>query len=73
MKTKEGVTYRGTQSHLKPYNPQHKKSEDELYTSQSINMQTVKSYPKQCKTVNNPIQSHLRPKRDSKPPIKLDL
>ena len=73
IKTKEGVTYRKTQSHLKPYDPQRKKSEDEHYKSQSSNMQTVKSYHKQYKTADNPKQSYLRPKRDIKPPVKLDL
>ena len=69
--TKEGVTQ--TQSYLKPYNPQHKKSEDKHYTSQSSNMQTAKSDHKQYKIADNPIQSYSRPKRDIKPPIKLDL
>ena len=39
--TKEGVTYRKTQSHLKLYNPQNKKTEDEHYKSQSSDVQTV--------------------------------
>ena len=71
--TKEGVTYRKTQSHLKVDNPQHKKSEDEHHTLQCSDMWTVKSYPKQYKTANNPIQSYSRPKRDINPPIKCDL
>ena len=71
--SKEYVTYRKTQSHLKPYNPQWKKSEDEHYKSQSSNMWTVKSYHKQYKTADNPTQSYSRPKRDIKPPAKLDL
>ena len=71
--TKEGVTYRKTQSHLKPYNPQQKKTEDEHYKLQSSDMQTVKSYCKQCRVANNPIQSYSRPKRDINPPFKLDL
>ena len=71
--TKEGVTYRKTQSHLKPYDPHSKKSEDEHYKLQSSNMQTVKSYHKQYKTADNPIQSYSRPRRDINPPVKLDL
>ena len=51
--TKEGVTYRKTQSHLKPYDPQSEKSEDKHYKLQSNNMQTLKSYPKQYKTADN--------------------
>ena len=54
--TKEGVTYRKTQYHLKEYNPQCKKSEYEHYTSPSSNMWTVKSYHKQYKTADNPTQ-----------------
>ena len=71
--TKEGVTYRKTQSHLKPYSPQCKKSEDEHYTSQSSDMQTVKSNCMQYKTADNPMQSYSRPKRDIKTQVKLDL
>ena len=61
------------QAHLKPYTPQHKKSEDEHCLSQSSNMQKVKSNHKKCHTVDNQTQSYLRPKRDIKPPGKLDL
>ena len=59
---KEGVTYRKTQSHLKPYDPQSKKSEDEHYKLQSSDMWTLKSYHKQYRTVDNLIQSYSRPK-----------
>ena len=65
IKTKQGVTYRKTQSHLKPYDPQSKKIEDEHYISQS--------YHKQYKTADNLMQSYSRPKRGIKPPDKLDL
>ena len=51
--TKEGVTYRKIQFHLKPFNPQCKKNEDVHYTSQFSNMWTVKSYHKQYKTADN--------------------
>ena len=71
--TKEGVTYRKTQSHLKPYNPQHKTNEDEHYTLKSSNMWTVKSYCKQFETADNLIQSYSRPKGNIKPPVKVDL
>ena len=74
--TKEGVTYRKTQAHLKPYSPQNKKSEDEHCISQSSNMQTVKSNHKQfdsVKSKNNQVQSYSRPKRDINPPFKIDL
>ena len=49
---KEGVTYM-TQSHLKAYNPQCKKCEQEHYTLQSSDMWTVKSYSKQYKAMDN--------------------
>ena len=40
--TKEGVQYRKTQAHLKPYHLQDKKVENEL-VSQNNHMQTVKT------------------------------
>ena len=71
--TTEGVTYRKTQAHLKPYTPQHKRSEDEHYLSKPSTMWTVKSNCMKCHTVDNQTQSYSRPKRDIKPPVKLDL
>ena len=71
--TRKGVTYRKTQAHLKPYSPQNKKSEDEHCLSQSNTMHTGKSNHKKFNTVNNQVQSCSRPKRDIKPPVKLDL
>ena len=73
MTTCDGVTYRKTQAHLKPYQPQCKKTEDEHSDN---NMQTFKANHKQfdsVKSKNNQVQSYSRPKRDIKPPIKLDL
>ena len=70
---REGVTHGKTQAHLKPYQPQCKKTEDEHSDN---NMLTLKANCKQfnnVKSKNNQVQSHLRPKRDIKPPIKLDL
>ena len=43
--TKESVQYRKAQAHLKPYQPQNKKSEDE-YLSQSNHMWTVENESK---------------------------
>ena len=76
---RDGITYRKTQAHLKPYTPQGRKFEAEHSVSQLIaqsnDMQTVKQ-PK-CKKsykVNSQAQSYTsRPKRDIKPPVKLDL
>ena len=67
--TKEGVQYRKTQVHLKLYHPQDKTSKNKLLVKDNY-MQTVNnSNDKQSET--NLAQS--RPKRDIKPPIKLDL
>ena len=71
--TREGVTYRKTQAHLKPYQPQCKKSEEE---HSGKDMQTLKASCNQfdnVKSKNNQVQCHSRPKQDIKPPIKLDL
>ena len=70
IKTKEDVHYRKTQAHLKPYQLQSKKSEDE-HLSQSNHMWTVKNESKRPHIIDNLVQS--RPKRDIKPPVKLDL
>ena len=67
---KEGVQYRKTQAQLKSYQPQGKKSKDE-HLSQSNHIQTVKNENKKSHIIDNLVQS--RPKRDVKPPIKLDL
>ena len=71
--TKEDVAYGQTQAHLKPYSLQNKKSEDEHFLLQSSNMWTDKSNHKKFNAVNNQIQSYSRPKRDIRPPVKLDL
>ena len=70
---REGVIYRKTQAHLKPYQPQCKKTEDEHSDN---DMQTLKANCKQfdnIKSKNNQVQSLSRPKRDIKPLAKLDL
>ena len=71
--TRYGVTYRKTQTHLKSYHLQGKKTEDEHSDS---DMQTLNVGHKQfdnIKSKNNQVQSHSRLKRDIKPSIKLDL
>ena len=50
--TKEGVQCRKTQAHLKLYQPQNKKSEDE-HSSQSIHMWTVKNESKRSHISEN--------------------
>ena len=77
--TREGVTYRKMQAHLKPYTPQDEKLEVEHSVSQlmtqSNDMWTVKQ--PECKRsykVNNQAQSYnTRPERDIKPLVRHDL
>ena len=64
--TKQGVKYRKTQAHLKPYHPQ---GEDELLM-QERHKWTVPSAQNKLSAIS-PAQS--RPKRDIKPPNRLDL
>ena len=71
--TKEGVTYRKTQAHFKPYMLQYKKSEDKYSLLPSSDMWTFKSDCKKFNTVDNQVQSYSRPNRDIKPPVKLGL
>ena len=66
---KEGIQYRKTQAHLKPYHPQDKTSKNELL-AQNNHMQTVKISNSKQSTTN---LAQSRPKRDIKPSIKLDL
>ena len=70
--TREGVTYRKTHAHLKPYQPQSKKSEDEHSVEHSSDMQTLKqSDHKMFDNMNNQVQYYSRPMRDIKPQLKL--
>ena len=76
--TREGVNYRRTQAHLKPYQPQSKKLEVECSVfqliKQSSDMQTLKlSDSKKFDSMNNQVQTYSRLKRDIKPPVELDL
>ena len=64
--TKQGVQYRKTQAHLKPYHPH---SEDELLT-QEKHKWTV---PCAQNKLSAPNLAQSRPKRDIKPPNRLDL
>ena len=67
---KEGAQYRKTQAHLKPYQPQGKKSEDK-HLMQSNHMWTVKNENKKPHIIDNLVYSGT--KRDIKPPVKLNL
>ena len=73
ISTRESVTYRKTQAHLRPYQSQSKKSEDEHSCVQSSDMQTLKANHKQFDNMNNQVQSYSRPKGDIKPLVKLDV
>ena len=77
INTSDGVVYRKTQSHLKPYTPQNKKSQavqclSQLMT-QSDHMQQVKQLKAQSDHKNSSQVHTSRPKRDTKSPVKLDL
>ena len=63
--TRQGVQYRKTQAHLKPYHPQ---GEDELCT-QEKHKWTVQCAQNQQSATN---LAQSRPKRDIKPPNRLD-
>ena len=75
----DGLLYRKVQAHLNPYTPQDKRSQAVQYVSplmvQCNHMWPVKqSEHKKSSQVNNHLQIHTsRPKRDTKPPVKLDL
>ena len=81
--TSDGVAYRKMQAHLKPYTPQNKKSQAVQCVlkamAQSDHMQPVKqlmaqSNHKKSSQVKSQSQVHTRrPKRDTKPPVKLDI
>ena len=83
IKTSDGVFYQKTQAHLKPYTPQNKNAQSTQPVSQlmaqSHHKQPVKqpmaqSDHKKSLPVNNSIQvTTSRPKRDTKPPVKIDL
>ena len=61
-------------AHLKPYQPQSKKSEDESSVEQSSDMWTLTQADcKKFNSINNQVQPYFRPKRDIQPPIKLAL
>ena len=69
----QGVTYRKAQAHLKPYQPQSKKSADEHSVEQSSDKLTLKqSDCKKFDGMKDQVQPYFRPKRDIKPPVKLD-
>ena len=78
MLTRDGIVYRKTQSHLKPFTPQNKNSQSSKCVSstmaQSNHMQPVKTESKRKLQVNNQMEVKTsRPKRDTKPQVKLDL
>ena len=76
--TRDGIVYRKTQSHLKPYTPQDKNLQSfqcvSLLMAQNTHMWSVKTEHKKSSQVSNQTQVQAsRPKRDTKPPVKLDL
>ena len=76
--TRDGVVYKKTQSHLKPFTPQNKMSQSCNCVSspmaQSNHLWPVKHESKKKSKVKNHVQVQTsRPKRDTKHPFKLDL
>ena len=65
--TKEGVTYRKMQAHLKPYKPDDKQDQ----AVKKGHMQTLKKNSN--KNTNNGNLAQSRARRHVKPPMKLDL
>ena len=64
----DGVTYRKTQSHLKPYGPQNKQDQN---TTHKYNIWTLTNEHKKYTYNDNLAQSRTR--RHIKPPVKLNL
>ena len=65
--TKDGVTYRKTQAHLKPYKPEDKQEQE----AKKYHMWTLTKNGDKNTCNNNLAQSRAR--RQVKPPVKLDL
>ena len=65
--TKDGVTYRKMQAHLKPYKPEDKKE-------QEVKKYHMRTLTNKCNknTCNNSL-AQSRARRQGKPPLKLDL
>ena len=70
IQTTEGVIYRGTQNHLKPYKSYQKIHKGELSNQNNNHAQSLKNQ-KRVKNSDNLQQFHL--KRQIKIPMKLDL
>ena len=71
--TRDDIVYRKTQSHLKTFTPQNKMCVSSPM-AQSNYMWPVKTESKKKSQVNNQMQVQTsRPKRDTKPLVKLDL
>ena len=76
--TSDVIVYRKPQTHLKPFTPQNKMSQSSMCVSSPLakcnHMWPVKTESKKKSQVNNHIQVQTsRPKRDTTPPVKLDL
>ena len=68
--TREGVAYRKTQAHFKPYQPQCKKTEDEHFDS---DMQTSKANCKQFDNIKSKKQIKCNLILDQKETLSLQL
>ena len=75
---RDSIVNRKTQSHLKPFTPQNKMSQSTKCVfspmPQSNHMWPVKTESKKKSQVNNQSKVQTsKPKRNTKPPVKLDL
>ena len=76
--TRDGITYRKMQAHLNPFTPQNKNLQSNQCVpppmAQSHHKWSVKESEHKKSQVNDNPQVHTsRPKKDTKPPVKLDL
>ena len=68
--TKQGVQYRKTQAHLKPYHPQDEDEDEDELCKQEKHKWTIHSAQNRLFDTN---LAQSKPKRDIKPPNRLDL
>ena len=65
----EGITYRQTQNHLRPFKPYQKTQNNKQYREQSTQSDSAKIQLTQSDSVN----TSQHPKRNIKAPVKLNL
>ena len=71
--TKEGVTYRKAQAHLKPYSPHIRRVKMNSVNHNLVICGQLNLIASSIIQFDSQTQSYSRPKRDIKPPVKLNL